>query len=360
MSKLHYIIPIFVPHEGCTHNCVFCNQKSITGNTNIVDKYFVRSIIESYLLTIKKKASKDAIIEVSFFGGTFTAIPLSKQNELLSVAKEYKEKGEINCIRLSTRPDYINKKILNNLKNYLVDIIELGVQSLDEEVLIKSGRGHTEKDVIYACNLIKKYNFILGVQVMIGLPGDNFIKDITTADKIINIKPDLCRIYPALTLKNTSMEKLYNKGLYNPYTLESAVFISKIIYGMFIANDINVIRIGLQPTKDINVGKEIVSGPFHPAFRELVEGSILNDIIIENTPNDYQGVLSIYINEKDISKLYCNKKIYFNNMKKQLNIKDINIFINNKLNRSEILLKFDNDYCKISMYDYFTDKYSCL
>ena len=152
MTKAHYIIPIFVPHEGCPHNCVFCNQSSITGSVTKVDKEFVRDTIEEYLKTIPNKG---CTIEVSFFGGTFTAIAIEKQKELLSVAKEYKEVNKIQHIRLSTRPDYINEDILDNLKAYDVDIIELGVQSLDAEVLFKSLRGHSEADVVNASKLIK-------------------------------------------------------------------------------------------------------------------------------------------------------------------------------------------------------------
>ncbi|MGL5243624.1 MAG: elongator complex protein 3, partial [Sarcina sp.] len=208
MRKKHYIIPIFVPHEGCPHDCVFCNQGRITGEKkeiivgpknkleNKVDSLFVKTTIEEYLQTIDKENST---LEVSFFGGTFTAIDINKQRELLAVAKEYKNKKTIDYIRLSTRPDYINKDILDHLKNYDVDIIELGVQSLDDSVLKNSGRGHSAYDVHISSKLIKEYGFILGHQIMLGLPGDNFEKDLYTAKKSVEMKPDLCRIYPALT-----------------------------------------------------------------------------------------------------------------------------------------------------------------
>ena len=145
MSKSHYIIPIFVPHEGCPHNCVFCNQDSITGSSSKVDAAYVENTIEEYLKTINKENS---IIEVSFFGGTFTAIPMEKQKQLLSVALKYKELKKIQYIRLSTRPDYIDDAILSNLKQHGVDIIELGIQSLDATVLKLSGRGHDELQVV--------------------------------------------------------------------------------------------------------------------------------------------------------------------------------------------------------------------
>jgi len=220
MNKTHYIIPIFVPHEGCPHTCVFCNQDSITGSCFKIDGDFVRGTIEEYLETIKRENS---IVEVSFFGGTFTAININKQRELLAVAMEYKQCGKIDYIRLSTRPDYIDEAILDNLKQYKVDIIELGVQSLDDEVLIKSGRGHSSEDVTRASKLIKSYGFTLGHQIMLGLPGDTREKDIETTKKVISLEPDISRIYPSLVIKDTPMEQMLKAGIYKPYDIEEAV-----------------------------------------------------------------------------------------------------------------------------------------
>lgn len=310
MSKNYYIIPIFVPQEGCPHNCVFCNQDRITGVKDDVTVETVRETIHSYLKTIH---NKQAVIEVSFFGGTFTGIKEEKQKLLLAVAKEFKEKNLIDKIRLSTRPDYISDYILSYLRDYEVDIIELGVQSLDEEVLKKSGRGHSILDVINASELIKKYGFVLGHQIMPGLPGDTFEKDINTTKLSIEMQPDICRIYPSLVIKDTPMENMYNRKDYIPYSLEEAVDVSKIMYGMYIKNNINVIRIGLQPTESINEGGDVIAGPFHPSFRELVEGSLIIDRILEKMQN--KKIATIYINPKDLSKLYANKKIYFNKLK---------------------------------------------
>lgn len=312
MSKNYYIIPIFVPHEGCPHNCVFCNQDRITGAYDEVTAKTVEGTIHEYLGTIQ---NKDATIEISFFGGTFTGIREEKQRELLEVAKEFKDKGLIDKIRLSTRPDYIDEYILTYLKEYGVNIIELGVQSLDEEVLKKSGRGHSVEDVSGASKLIKEYGFILGHQIMPGLPGDTFEKDIMTAKESIGMKPDICRIYPSLVIKDTPMEKMYNAKEYIPYSLEEAVKISKTIYDMYRKNKIQVIRIGLQPTESIAEGKDVVAGPFHPSFRELVEGSLLVDIILENMKEEKNVVIAI--NPKDLSKLYANKKVYFNKFKQE-------------------------------------------
>jgi len=208
MKKKMYIIPLFIPHLGCPFKCVFCNQNSITGQQQEITEEYVRQTIETHLKTLPSNAE----IEVSFFGGSFTGIPQDKQNLYLGIAKEYLDKGKIDAIRLSTRPDYIDTEILQNLKRYKVSIIELGVQSMDEEVLLKSRRGHTSEDVVKAVNLIRQYDFKLGLQIMIGLPGDNLEKSLNTAYKIVELKPDFVRIYPALVIKNTYLERMYARG----------------------------------------------------------------------------------------------------------------------------------------------------
>lgn len=311
MSKRHYIIPIFISHIGCPHQCVFCNQDKIAKEVEKeVTAKEVRETIQEYLKTID---TKNSTVEVSFFGGTFTAINVNKQKELLTVAKEYKDNKLIDKIRMSTRPDAINRYILDYLKEYKVDIIELGVQSLDDKILKLAGRGHSSKDVEEASKLIKEYGFTLGHQIMPGLPGDTFEKDIETAIKSINMKPDICRIYPALVIKDTPMELMYKRGEYKPYTLEDAIKISKELYKIYSKANVNIIRIGLQPTENITWGGDLVDGPFHPSFRELVEGSLICDNI-KSEINEYEDVI-IEINSKDLSKLYANKKIYFNNLK---------------------------------------------
>lgn len=329
MSKNYYIIPIFVPHEGCPHNCVFCNQTRITGVTSEVTGEEVEKIAEEYLATIDHR---NATIEISFFGGTFTAIREEKQKELLEVARELKEKGLIDKIRMSTRPDYINDYILTYLKDYKVDIIELGVQSLSEEILVASGRGHSVEDVYSASKLIKEYGFILGHQIMPGLPKDTFEEDILSVEKSIGMLPDIARLYPALVIKDTPMEEMYNRGIYKPYSLEEAVDVCKDLYKLYNKAGIQVIRMGLQPTETIREGGDIVAGPFHPSFRELVEGKLFVDKIKELLGDSRCGIVNIH--PKDISKLYANKKIYF----KKLSEEGYNIIVktNDDIKRGDI------------------------
>lgn len=355
--KRHYIIPIFVPHEGCPHDCVFCNQGRITGEEqtliigpknkleNNVNREFVIKTIDEYLETIERKNST---LEVSFFGGTFTAININKQRELLQVAKEYKEKGLIEYIRLSTRPDYINEFILDHLKEYNVDIIELGVQSLDDEVLKKSGRGHSSEQVEKASKLIKEYGFVLGHQIMIGLPGDTLEKDVYSVKKSLEMKPDLCRIYPALVIKDTPMEDMYLDKTYEPYSLEEAIDVCEKIYRMYRNDNVNIIRVGLQPTDNIAEGKDVVAGPFHPAFRELVESKILNNDIYDSI-KDNTGEVIIEIHPNRISKLYAGKKKFFEELKNKANNVQININMTKETDIDYVKIIVDKSIYKIKI-----------
>ena len=296
-------IPIFVPHRGCPFDCVFCNQKRITGSTKAVTAGEVRDTISQYLKTLPQK---DCIIEAAFFGGSFTGIPIDEQSELLSAAKQFADSGKIHGIRLSTRPDYISEEILDNLLKYGVTTIELGVQSMDNEVLLKSNRGHTKEQVQKAVELIKQYPFSLGLQMMTGLPGDTDEKSIHTAREIIALKPDIVRIYPTLTIKDTYLEEMYLKGQYTPQTVDEAVELSKTLLLMFEKNGITVIRIGLQSTDEICENGSVVAGPVHSSFRELVESSIYFDVIRGQLKSGCRA--KVFVNPKEISKAVGNKR----------------------------------------------------
>ncbi|EGT5468090.1 elongator complex protein 3 [Clostridioides difficile] len=299
------IIPIFVPHKGCPHDCIFCNQKKITGVSTDVTSEDARNIIEECLETI----DKDADVEIAFFGGSFTAIDIDIQKSLLSVAKEYVEKGLVKDIRMSTRPDCIDEDILSMLKEYKTSIIELGVQSLDEKVLLDSIRGHQSEIVYKSSKMIKNSGIKLGLQMMIGLPADTEEKCIFTAKKFVELKPDCVRVYPTLVVKDTGLEKLMEQNKYNPFTLEESVNIVKKVLVLFYVNNINVIRVGLQATDDIQIGKAVLAGPYHPAFRELVEADMIKDyleFVILQSKNIKQ--MLVKSNKKNISKIIGNKK----------------------------------------------------
>ena len=278
--KKEYIIPIFVPHLGCPNDCTFCNQKKISGQKKNITKKDVAEIIEYYLQNFK---DSDRKVEVAFFGGSFTGIPVQIQEELLSAAYTYIESGKVDSIRISTRPDYINKDILKLLKKYKVKTIELGVQSTNNYVLNKCKRGHDFNDVKKASKLIRKSKFILGHQMMVGLPDSTKQDEIKTAKDLIKLHPKMIRIYPVLVIKDTQLEKDFRSGEYIPNTLEQAVETCSILLKMFKSKKIDVIRIGLQSTDEIcnpeNETSQVVAGPYHPAFRQLVESRIYYDEI---------------------------------------------------------------------------------
>ena len=317
MTK-HYIIPIFVPHLGCPNDCVFCNQKSISGQQKMITKEDIGNTINFYLNNIKDKEAKK---EVAFFGGSFTGIDVEKQEEFLQTAYKYIKNNQIDSIRISTRPDYINKPILKMLKKYKVKTIELGVQSANDYVLRQSHRNHTFEDVKKASKLIRWYGFNLGHQMMVGLPDSTKIDEINTARELIKLKPKMVRIYPVLVIKNTKLEKDYLDEKYKPLTVVQAVETCKEIVPMFMKKGIEVIRIGLQNTDEITdpsiKGSEVVAGPYHPAFRQLVEASLWYDNIVERIKelNVKVKKVQITVNPKDVNNVVGHKRENVNKLK---------------------------------------------
>ncbi len=265
MSKFK-IIPIFVPHKGCPHQCSFCNQKHITGQTEDVTAKTAEETVLKYLSTID---SEKNYVEIAFYGGSFTAVETDLQCSLLAVAKKYKDKGLVHGIRLSTRPDCIDEIILKRLMEYGVTDIELGVQSMSEKVLAANNRGHSADDVKNAVSLIRKYPFKLGLQMMVGLISDSKEACIMTAEKLAELKPDFVRIYPTLVFDNTPMAELYKAGEFTPLTVEQAVDICRPIVKIFDENNIKIIRLGLLVSQD-EAKNNLLGGPYHPSFRNLI------------------------------------------------------------------------------------------
>ena len=325
--KKEYIIPIFVPHLGCPNACVFCNQTKITGKQKQVTAKDVEETIEEYLKSFKDKENK---VEVAFFGGSFTAIEEEKQNELLEAAYKYVKSGQVDSIRISTRPDYINKQILKRLKKYKVKTIELGVQSSNNYVLAKAKRGHTFEDVKKASKLIRFYGFTLGHQMMVGLPESTALDEVNTARDLIKLKPKIVRIYPVLVIKKTELEEQYKNGEYEPLSITQAVERCKEVADLFNQNKITIIRIGLQNTEEItdpsNKNSEVVAGPYHPAFRQLVEGRMWYDAIVSKIKkfNTKVKVVEITANPEDINNIIGHKK---ENIEKLKDLYDVDVII---------------------------------
>ena len=337
MNNKIKIIPIFVPHVGCKNDCVFCNQKKITGKGSVhVDSRYAIDTVEEFIKTIDDNTET----ELAFFRGSFTAIDIKLQSELLQVGKFYKDKGTVQKIRISTRPDAIDNDILKLQKKYGVDIIELGIQSLDDNVLKKSNRGHTKMDCFNAGKLIKEYGFRLGHQIMPGLPGSLPETDIKTAIDSIEMKPDMVRIYPTLIIKDTELFNMYESGLYVPLSLDAAIELTAQIYSLYMTNNINVIRIGLQNTETINEDNDVVGGPFHPAFRQLVEeriylSSLESQLISKDLGN---GSIRINADYKIISNITGQNKSNIIKLKNKFNIKKISFSNSENKNLIEIYL----------------------
>lgn len=348
--KTKVIIPIFVPHKGCPNQCIFCNQRKISGQIKDITKEDVLNTIDEHLKTIKGEVD----IELAFFGGSFTGIDRNLMIELLEAANIAIEKNLIGSIRLSTRPDYINHEILQILKKYNVKTIELGVQSMDDEVLELNKRGHTSKDVENASKLIKEYGFILGHQVMIGLYGDTELKDIETVNKLIRLQPDIARIYPVMVIKDTPLCEMYEKGEFISWSLEKYVIISKKLLLLFQKNGINVIRVGLQATDNIALHKDIKSESYHPAFRELVESSILYDMFayyIEHLGLE-ESTLEIIVNPSQVSKVIGQRGSNIKELKENFKLENLHISQKSGLNKNEYILKTANEEYKLNYNDY--------
>ena len=309
--KKQYIIPVFVPHLGCPNDCIFCNQQSISGQRKPITVSEAKKIIDTYLEGIDYLNSN---VEIAFFGGSFTAIEVKLQEDLLQLAYSYVKQKKVKSIRVSTRPDYIDKVILKRLKKYKVKIIELGVQSANNYILNKSKRGHTFDDVKKASRLIKWYGFTLGHQMMVGLPESTKIDEINTAKEIIKLKPKIIRIYPVLVVKGTELEKEYQAGRYEPLTVVQAVETCKEMVVMFGKKKIQIIRIGLQGTEEISDPttdkSEIVSGPYHPAFRQLVEAGLWYDALLYKIKklNAKVKEVVIKINPVDVNNVIGHKR----------------------------------------------------
>ena len=343
--KKQYIIPIFVPHLGCPNDCIFCNQKSISGQAKQVTKEDVKKIIEEHLKYIKE----NSIVEVAFFGGSFTGIEEERQIELLSTAYEFIKLKKVDSIRISTRPDYINKEVLKRLKKYKVKTIELGVQSANDYILRKAGRGHTFEDVKKASKLIRLYGFKLGHQMMVGLPESTKLDEINTAKQLIKLKPKMIRIYPVLVIKGTELEKQYNEGTYKPLTVVQAVETCKELVKMFSKKKIDIIRIGLQPTDTISEpnseNSEVVAGPFHSAFRQLVESGMWYDVIVDKIKklNAKVKEVEVIVNPQDVNNVIGQRKENISNLKQVYDV-DLIVKTDTKIKQGKSKIEVTKTY----------------
>lgn len=306
MTVKHANISIFVPHIGCPNMCSFCNQRYITGKSLPPS---TKDVIDAVNVAITSQSYNPEKTEIAFFGGSFTAINRNYMLELLKTAYQFVKEKVVSGIRVSTRPDAIDDDILSLLKDYGVTAIELGAQSMNNNVLRSNNRGHTSKDVLDASKLIKEYGFELGLQMMTGLYGDCDDYSINTAHEIVKLKPDTVRIYPTIVLKNTDLAVLYTDNIYKPQSLEDAVNLCSKLLLLFYKNNINVIRLGLH-----SIEKDTyIAGPWHPAFSELC----YSKIFLENAKEllNVAGNYILYVNNSSVSKMIGQHKENINALK---------------------------------------------
>lgn len=293
----HKNIAFFIPHLGCPHCCSFCDQRAISGSVSAPSAEAVKRTLEEAFSAIPDKEN----CEIAFFGGSFTAIPEEQMLAYLKTAQPFCKEGGFSGIRISTRPDAVSNRILSLLKEYGVTVIELGAQSMRDEVLSKNGRGHTAKDVRDAAYRIKANGFSLGLQMMVGLPDDTVPEAaLFTAEELIALRPDFVRIYPAVILPHTQMAKWYERGEYVPMTLDTAVSVCAELLTRFAKANIPVIRLGLHDSPD--VAKNHIGGIYHPAFRELCESKIWFDRMAKQLAGLPKGDYTFAVPQTCVSK----------------------------------------------------------
>jgi len=311
------IYPIFIPHLGCPFNCVYCDQETITKSK----PPSAQSICKNVSKFCKKNKSEEK--EIAFFGGTFTKLSRELQQEYFDAVNEYKD--PLTHIRISTRPDSVDQKILDFCKKNNVSTIELGIQSFSDNVLATTGRGYTPQIAIETCNLIQKNKFTLGIQLMPGLPGFNADTLNETIEITITLKPDFVRIYPTIVLKNTKLENWFNEGNYVPLTLEKSIFVTSKMIRKFKEKDISVIKVGLH--SDIEAAN-IIAGPYHHSFGELVRAEMLKNRILSSS-----HAKTLEISFKDISLFRGFDSKMLKQIKIELGLKELPIRINKNLKK---------------------------
>ena len=303
MSARESIIPVFVPHWGCPNDCVFCNQRRITGQREPATAQTVTDAMKQ-AAALPSGAKR----QLAFYGGSFTAIPEEQQEALLTAAKSYLDAGELTSIRLSTRPDAIDGAVLRRLKVYGVQTIELGAQSMDDRVLALAGRGHTAADVEKASRAIKAAGFQLILQMMTGLPGDSDEGAIETARRLIALEPDGVRIYPTVIIRDTALCDLWRAGLYREHSVEDAVRVCARLLPLFEAAGIPVIRLGLNPTEELS-GGDAVGGAYHPALGELVKSRLYRNKAETLLADSEPGMrVTLGVNSRELSQMIGQHK----------------------------------------------------
>ena len=320
MSARASIIPVFVPHWGCGHACVFCDQRQITGQRLPATPRTVEEAMRQ-AAALPPGAKR----QLAFYGGSFTAIPAGEQEALLEAAQEYILRGELSSLRLSTRPDAIDAETLERLRRYGVETIELGAQSMDDEVLRLSGRGHTAAEVEAASRQIKAAGFSLVLQMMTGLPGSSDERELETAGRLIALRPDAVRLYPTVIVRGTELERLWHAGRYTEHTVEDAVRVCAKLVPLFEKAEIPILRLGLNPTEELS-GGAAVGGAYHPALGELVRSRLLRNRAEELLGGVEPGAsVTLGVNARELSQMIGQKRANIAYLKERFSLAELSV-----------------------------------
>ncbi len=329
------IIPVFLPFLGCHEQCLFCNQKATA--TALPSPSFVRSFIGASLNNLPSD-NEHREKQVAFYGGSFTAIGKEDQAHYLKEVRPFLDSGLIDSIRISTRPDALEEETIHLLKGYGVKTVELGTQSMIDEVLLLSKRGHSSEDTVSAILRLKQRGIEVGVQLMIGLPGDTFDRFLMTLDRTIDLKPDFVRIHPTLVLKGAPLENLWRAGEYSPLSLDEAIqWLKKGILRLESAA-IPVARVGLQPTQDLE--RNLLAGPYHPALHQLVDAEIFFDMakhLLRISPKESQAFFCCH--PEEVSNLRGQRNENILRLKELFNLSEILIRESKELPRGRLVIR---------------------
>ncbi len=293
------IIPIFIAHQGCPHDCLFCNQQKISGagRRESLAAGTITQTIEEWLARDSRQKRE---VQVAFFGGSFTCLPRSRQQSMLAEVAPFLKKGNVHSLRCSTRPDCIDDEVCLRLRQAGVTTVELGIQSMNDTVLRVSRRGHSVKESRDAVLLLKKYGFTVGAQLMPGLPGESCSSFLRGVREILALRPDMLRLYPALVIEDSAMAQLYMRGDYQPLSLDAAVTLCAAANTLAARQGIDVIRMGLQASPSLE--RSLIAGPYHPAFGELVRSRLWLQRILRHLRQLPQGErVLITVSHYDIS-----------------------------------------------------------
>jgi histone acetyltransferase (RNA polymerase elongator complex component) len=333
-----FIIPIFLPHAGCPHQCVFCNQTSITGAAR--DMVSPENVERQILEFLEYKGNDRQPVQIAFYGGNFLGLKKGYIERLLNVSAKFVKNKRIDAIRFSTRPDTIDHDRIETIKNYPVTTVEIGAQSMDDEVLATARRGHSASDTQQAVTLLKDRHYQVGLQMMVGLPEEDEVGSLSTAYRISELKPDFVRIYPTIVLKSSLLARWYENGTYRPWSLERSIAHVKTLYLFFKNKNIPVIRMGLQASENLDSGAAVLAGPYHPAFGHLVHSEIFLDMAtaIMEAERVSRDTISLKVHPRSISKMRGIKNCNVKTLKNRFQLQSLKIVPDPSLDEDKLVL----------------------